>query len=396
MPINKKKFLIITPRYPIPVIGGDKLRIYNICKALSQEFELSLLSFCETKKEMELIPDEPLFSEIHKIYLPKWKSYLRSLIAYLTNRPMQLGYYYSREMRSCLLKVLPNHDYVLAHLIRTGQYLEDINTNCKKILEMTDAISLNYERVKKLKNRKHNFKTFLYSIESSRLKRYEKNILNKFDLITLVSNVDKGFLTDNKDNPTVQVYTNGVDISKFEVIDTSMGNDIIFIGNMRTEQNADACRYFSLDILPKIRSCYPNIRFKIIGITTVVFVKEFSKYEGVDIVGEVDSICDSAKNAFVAVCPMRLGAGIQNKILEYMALGIPTITTNLGLEGINAKIGSEIIVADTADNFKDAIIKIYNNRELGRRIGLAGRCFVKEYHSWEKLLNGFINTIKKL
>jgi len=392
----KKKILIITPRYPIPVIGGDKLRIYNLCKALSQQFELSLISFCETKEEMELIPNDPLFSETYKIFLPKWKSYLRSLIAYATNKPMQLGYYSSRKMRSILIKILPSHDYVLAHLIRTGQYLENINTNCKKILEMTDAISLNYERVKKLKNKKRNFKTFLYSIESSRLKKYEKNILYKFDLVSLVSHIDKDFLTENIDCPNVQVYTNGVDVSKFELIDSSIGCDIIFIGNMRTEQNSDACRYFALDILPKIRSIYPNIRFKIIGMTTEKFVREFSKYEGVDIVGAVDTVCNSAKNAFVAVCPLRLGAGIQNKILEYMALGIPTITTYLGLEGINAKIGSEIIVADTTESFKDAVLEIYNNRELGRQIGLAGRRFVKENHNWENLLNGFVNTINNL
>ncbi len=120
----KKRLLVLTPRFPYPAIGGDRIRILHICRALSVPFELTLLSLCESREELSLQPEDGLFSRIVRIHLPRWRSYLNTALAIPGSRPLQLAYYESAEFRKALKRLGPQHDLVLAHLIRTGHYIE--------------------------------------------------------------------------------------------------------------------------------------------------------------------------------------------------------------------------------------------------------------------------------
>ncbi|HFO7037314.1 TPA: glycosyl transferase family 1, partial [Escherichia coli] len=205
--INKKQILVLTPRFPFPVIGGDRLRIYKICKELSKHYDLTLLSLCDKREELNYEYDREVFSSVHRVYLSKKKSVLNVIFSLFSNTPLQIGYYKSKEFEDKLKQLLPEHSATLSHLIRVGDYVKenkDIN-----FLEMTDAISLNYKRVKE-KASLLSLKTFVYSFEQKRLERYERTINNKFSLTTLVSQVDSDYLYPERPN-NVLVCGNGVD-----------------------------------------------------------------------------------------------------------------------------------------------------------------------------------------
>ncbi|EPL4979341.1 glycosyltransferase family 4 protein, partial [Escherichia coli] len=222
---------------------------------------------------------------------------------------------------------------MFAHLIRTGDYVK--NKDAVKILEMTDAISLNYKRVRQ--NSITNFRSFVYSIEQKRLEHYEKSMSEHFDLLSLISPIDKEFLF--KDKMNVKVYGNGVDANllpfyKREIQDKNV--NLIFIGNMHSLQNMDAVLWFAKYILPKIKVKGKNVILKIIGRIKEVDEIKLSKYTNVKIIGAVNNVADASLDGHIGICPIRLGAGVQNKILEYMALGLPCITSSVGYEGIGA------------------------------------------------------------
>nr|MCC8460343.1 glycosyl transferase family 1 [Photorhabdus aegyptia] len=150
--MNRKKILILTPRYPYPVVGGDRLRIYEICRKLSKEYDLTLLTLCETRDEMHHpFPDDGVFIEIHKVYLPKLYSYINCLLSLPTKTPLQIAYYHSYKFEKLINKLAKNHDLIFSHLIRVSEYAKNLPN--KKILEMTDAISMNYERFCQTKNK---------------------------------------------------------------------------------------------------------------------------------------------------------------------------------------------------------------------------------------------------
>ena len=156
----KKKILVLTPRYPFPVIGGDKLRIYKICQELSKYYDLTLLTLIDDIQDLTIPHDEEVFKYVHKIYLPKIKSFFNVLLALPTSTPLQVAYYKSDNFKQKLNELLPAYDATLSHLIRVGHYAKDVNG--VNFLEMTDAISLNYKRVREIKTLK-SFKSFIFS-----------------------------------------------------------------------------------------------------------------------------------------------------------------------------------------------------------------------------------------
>ena len=145
--IPRRKILVLTPRFPYPVVGGDRLRIYQVCKALAEHNDLTLLSFCETEAEMALpIPDDGVFTNVERVLLTRAHSYWNTLKVLFTKTPMQVGYYQSRRFAERAEVLIQNHDAVLCHLIRTAEYAR--NASIPRFLEMTDAISMNYRRAR--------------------------------------------------------------------------------------------------------------------------------------------------------------------------------------------------------------------------------------------------------
>lgn len=390
-----KKILVITPRFPYPVIGGDRLRIYEVCKELAKHYELTLVSLCENQFEMSYsVPKNEIFKNVHRVYLPKWKSYLNCLLSLPTSQPLQVAYYKSREVKFLIENLSKSHDMVLPHLIRTAEYAK--NLDVKKVLEMTDAISMNYTRVSQIKNNS-GLKGLIYRIEKDRLNKYEKSIAAYFDCNVFVSQIDRDFLYF--DTPEVIVKTlvcsNGVDLSKLPYRFTPGGNKLVFIGNMYSAQNFDAAYWFAKNVLPIIRQ-HGDYEFHVIGKIPADCQKKLMQITGVVVTGAVDSVVEHAKGALAGICSVRLAAGVQNKILEYMALGIPTITSSTGLEGLFAKEGESILVADSPDSYVKHILELKNDIRLAEEIAQNALRYVKEQHSWDVKLKPLVTKVQQL
>lgn len=394
--MTRPRLLILTPRYPYPVIGGDRLRIYFICKVLSAHFHLTLLSLCESKAEMALdLPTDGIFDRIDRVYLPKWRSRLNTLLALPTRTPLQNAYFRSTEFRRRVQVLAPEHDGVLAHLIRTGEAIRDLPV--PKFLEMTDAISMNYNRVGLGRRNARDLRSQVYRIESERLEAYERAVVDDFDHSFLVSAIDRDFLFggDLERLARVSVVSNGVDLSGLPYSFSPSSGDLIFIGNMSSLQNFDAVQFMAKEILPLVRHERPEVRLRVIGRIGGNERAQLERIEGVDVTGQVESVADAAKGGAVGVCPIRLGAGIQNKVLEYMALGLPTVSTKIGLEGFSAKNGDELLVADEPPAFAAKVLSLLNDRNSARKIAEEARHFVESHHSWESVLKPMVEIIEQ-
>jgi glycosyltransferase involved in cell wall biosynthesis len=232
----KKRLLILTPRFPYPPLSGEKLVILHVARAL-QDHKLTLLSLCATREEMEFEPDDGIFAEVHKVYLPKLASYWNVLSSLCGRRPLQLAYYRSNAFRQKVEELLPQHDAVLAHLIRTGQYVADSDQKIPSVLLMSDAISLAYQRLANLPRTSLLWR-FLSRTELNRLSRYERNCPESFDLVWLLSDVDRRFL--ELQEKSVRVFPLGVDLDEFPFNPAPCGNVVAFIGNMSFSLNLDA------------------------------------------------------------------------------------------------------------------------------------------------------------
>jgi len=395
MPETKKKILMISFRCPWPQEkGGYNLRFLNIAKILNKSFQVDLLTLIEDRQEEKYTGElKKIFENVIYFYHPKVNEYFNSFKSIFSLKPLQSGYFYSPRMANWLNKNYKNYDLIFCSTIRTVEYVKKIDV--KKCLDFVDAISLNYHEAKE--NTKGLWK-LIYSIENKRLLRYERKATEYFDLAFITTKKDKNFIFKNE-NAKVVILQNGV---KGELLQRNFKeqeeNWLTFLGKMDYQPNEDACLFFANKVFPKIKSKHSEIEFYIVGINPTKKILNLQKTKGVIVTGKVKDPYSYLERSKLVVAPLRFGGGMQNKILEGMALSKTVLTTPIGAAGITeAKDGKHLIIADHKDpeEMAEKINWLLNTEDVRKKIGENARTLILENYTWErveKILLKFINN----
>ncbi len=283
-------------------------------------------------------------------------------------------------------------DLIFVHLFRMAEYVKSIDM-IPKIIDLTDAISLNYERAKAY--RRGWFK-WVNLLEYYKVRRYESDIPNYFDRSFLISDLDRTYIENLSQTKKLSVLENGVDLTYFSPKPSIKPElKVVFVGNMRTFPNEDAVIYFSEQIFPFLLERFPDLKFYIVGAFPSQRVLALGKLPNITVTGFVDDVRAYIWSALVAICPMRAGAGVQNKILEYMACGTPVITTAIGNEGINAQDGKEIFIAYKPEEYIHIIESLLNS-EYRNQIVQNARSFIEKKYNWHNILSNFEKDLQKV
>lgn len=411
------RILVLTPRYPYPLIGGDKIRLYYIARGLKEAgHELSLLSFVESERDADEHGRKKLgsiFGSVRTVRLPKWRSYLNVLLGLLSGASLQTLYYRSGKMQALVDQELGSgrYDAVLVHLTRMAPYVIDperpvlsgveasrrIGKNrVRKVLEMTDALSLNYARSREQGSR--GFLGKVYRVEEARAMEYERECVEKFDLSVVVSSIDRDYLIRGIGGAAakkVLVMPHGISDELFNVSRGNLDPDlIVFIGNLRTHQNNDAVLYFVRDIYPLIRAGRPQARLRIVGANPSALVMRLHGKNGVEVTEKVPNIAEHVLSASLSVCPVRIGAGVQGKVLESMAMGIPVLTTPTGVEGIDGAVaGEHLLVARNPREFADTVLRLMDDSVFRETLAKNGRALAEERYRYSEIGKKYAETV---
>lgn len=387
----KRRILVLTPRWPYPPIGGDRLRIYQICRHLSAEFELSLLSLCEREEEMDAAaPEDGIFTRVERVFHSSWNRLSGMATALPSALPMQTGYYRNGEFARKVKLLAPRHDAVLAHLVRMAPYV--FACRLPKIVEMTDAISMAYGRTAE---HKRGVQRLAWLAEARRLMEFERKVVRSCDRTVLVSHVDRRSLNLGMDERKVLVCSNGVDMRALPFEYAPDRRTIVFIGKNRSQPNVDAIRYFASEIFPAVLARAPRARFRVVGDIRPELAEHLRR-SGVEVTGRVPDMRTATRHASVGVCPLRFGAGVQNKLLEYMALGIPAVTSPVGLEGLRAVAGRHLLLASSREDWVEHIVRLLEQPAVGRSQAYAARQYIQDHHSWSTQLEPLSEALHRL
>lgn len=385
------KLCILAPRFPFPENGGDVLRINNIARYLkSKDFELVLISFYED--EIRLKKEYfALYDTIYMIKRRKSVSLLMSLLFALSGRPIQCGYYFSlsflRQLRRTIRQESP--DEFVSHLLRMVPYLELNHQQRKSVVEMTDALSKTYGLSTKAKGSP--IKKAVYRLELRLIRRYEKSVVSRFPKVVLVSEGDAQYLRRlcGGKSKSIAVHTNGVDCLP-EIPREYDRNRICFVGNMRTLQNQDAVLHFVQDIFPHIKQAVPDAVFMIIGAEPPETIRALDNGKDVIVTGFVDDVMESVSGCCLAVAPVRVAAGIQNKVLVAMGCGVPVVMTPLIATAIpELSDGGNCFISDYDHLFAENCVSLMKDSALREKISRQGYETVRKHYSWDEKLAGY-------
>ncbi|MEI8204289.1 MAG: glycosyltransferase [Bacteroidota bacterium] len=376
------KILIILSRVPYPLDKGDKLRAFYQIKYLSKQHDIIL--FClndERKVPKENIEVLKQFCKKIEIVNLTWISIIFNVLrAFFKGLPLQTGYFYSSKAKKRFLKLFEkeNPDRLYCQMIRTTEYCKEITTNTT--LDYQDALSKGAER--RIDNSNFFLKCIL-NIEHKRLLKYERIVFDRFANKIIISETDRDFIF-HPQNKDIFVVPNGVDIDYFSAKPSVKKHSILFTGNMGYPPNIDASCFLAKEIFPKVMERIPNANLLISGTQPAFQVVQLQN-ENVTVSGWVDDIKDSYSTSSVFVAPMLNGSGLQNKLLEAMAMNLPCVTTSLANNALGAKDGKQILIANTAQEFANCIIDLLLNREKANTIASEGHEFVKCNYNWDSI-----------
>jgi sugar transferase (PEP-CTERM/EpsH1 system associated) len=376
--------LFLTTRLPFPPVGGERLRPYYFIKYLSLNHRITLLSFIENKKEEEIIKNYVSDSlDVKTVYLPKSSSYVNCLNGLFRSYPLQVSYYNSSLMERLIKKEIErkNIELVFCHLIRMAHYLRDIRI--KKILDISDALSLRYRLSSKY--RRDLFKLIEY-LEYKRLKRYEPEISIYFDLNLVASDIDREYF-ENLDIKNLYCLPNGVEIEENLQEVYNKQNKIIFFANLRAYPNQDAIIYFYKEIFPLIKKEIKDVKLMVVGASIPSYIYSLFKNDSsIEIYTDVFDIRPYLREAAVSVAPMRISVGIQNKILQSMALKVAVVATVIARGGIKAVDGKEILLAHNSKDFAKKTVLLLKDINLRNYIAENAFRLVQEKYLWKNIV----------
>jgi len=385
---HKEQLLMIVSRFPYPLDKGDKLRAYYQLRELSKTHFITLVALTESKVDDKALKHVASFCEKIEIIPLTWFSKITQMTRCIfSKQPFQVGYFYRIKANSIIKQLVKNNEFkfIYNQLIRTTEYTKNIH-HIPKILDYMDALSTGIKRRIDLQPF---YKKWIFKSEAKRLSIYEREIFDYFEFKTIISEQDKK-LIQHPDASHIACIPNGIDESFFNFPHTVTNVDLVFTGNMSYPPNIEASKYIVQQILPKLLGS----KLLISGSSPANSVKELARENSaIELTGWVDDIKTSYARGKVFVAPMFIGTGMQNKLLEAMAMGLPCITTPLANDAIKAEHGTHIFVANTNEEFVKFTQELLSNEALRLEIGNNAQQFIKENYSWETATKKLVEII---
>ena len=371
------KILVVLPRFPYPLDKGDKLRAYHQIVELAKRHEVYLFALSHRKVRHDDYDHlHTCCTAVDYVQLHWWESAWGVLKAFLTGQPLQLGYWSSCGARRAYThwerQIQP--DVVYCQMVRTLPTAA--GSPYRKVLDFQDALSLNTRR---RMERSHGLLKWVLRYEYKALQRTEQEALQLFDATTIISPADRDAI-----HQAITLVPNGVDTDYFNQAIKQSSEEtfsIVFTGNMSYAPNVDAARWLVKEIMPLVwKQCPSGVNVLIAGADPKPAVKALAG-PNVTVSGRLDDIRTAYASAKIFVAPMRIGSGMQNKLLEAMSMGLPCVTTSLAASPLGATAGEHLLVGDSAIELANQIVKL-GTEALHDTIAAAGHRFVLEHYAW--------------
>jgi len=375
------RILFVTPRFPYPLSKGDQLRVYHAIRALAARHEIGLVSAADTPVAPESLAEMRkwcMWIEVVAVRRPIAALRIARRIAF-SKLPLQVIYFDSARLRAAVVRALAatRYDAIHAQLLRVLPHVWDVRQP-PVVVDLMDNFALS---IAGRRDRAHPFARPLYDLERRRIAAYERSAVERFPELVVAAEGDRIALGGGAHLTTVG---NGVDVANFGYADASRRDHqtAIMTGNMGYGPNVDAGLWFARDVWPLVRATRPTARLRFVGAAPAAALRALDGRDGIEVTGAVRNVAAELQTATLAVCPMRTGTGVQNKVLEALSTGTALVTTTLGNRGVGALADRDLLVADEPATMASATLALFDDPARRLALGIAGRTLMETTYDW--------------
>lgn len=394
--------LYLVHRIPYPPNKGDKVRSYNLLKFLSQHYQVHLGTFIDYEDDWQHLPAlDPFCASVHAERIKPGLAKLLSLRGLLTGEALSLPFYRNAGMRAWVGEARLQHRIARTVVFSSqmAQYLEaDMRTSA--VVDFVDVDSAKWTRYA---DDHGAVMGWLYRREGARLAAFERSVAQHAAASVLVSEAEAKLFTGVAPAAAQRIHAigNGVDADAFSpehAFDNPYSSEhlpVVFTGAMDYWPNIDAVSAFADEVWPAIAARCPSARFYIVGMNPTEAVRALAERPGIFVTGTVPDVRPWLRYARAVVAPLRVARGVQNKILEAMAMGRAVVASATCAVGITAQQGAELLVAESSEDWLGQLLPLLDDQARAEQIGQQARARILIDYSWGAHLQKFGGLIEK-
>jgi glycosyltransferase involved in cell wall biosynthesis len=380
---SKPSALFLAPEAPYPLNGGGALRTASLLEYLLPRYEVDVVVFREPGAPD---PAERLSAGVRNVVVLNLRSNRRSFVARavrnagraarrvppLIDRFSGFGLEVSQAVQG------RHYDLGIVEHFWCAPYHRQIAPACARtVLDLHNIESILHMRCAEVES---GVIGVVHRLFHQAARKLEQEWIPRYSSVLTASQGDAVRVRSIAPSAQVMVYPNAIPLVPEPPHDP--GESIVFSGNMEYHPNIDAVRYFRAEIWPLLRQRHPELVWRLVGRNPSA-VRVFTAAPGIEVVGPVAEAVPELARSRIAVVPLRTGSGTRLKILEAWAAGLPVVSTSIGAEGLPAKHGEHLLLADSAADFAQAVTRLLTCGELCSRLGRAGRLLLEKEFTWK-------------
>jgi sugar transferase (PEP-CTERM/EpsH1 system associated) len=388
------RILFLSQRVPYPPNRGDKITTWRLIERMRRAHEVRVIAFAHDDADREAA------RHLNSIGFPTVavdhdaaRAKLRALPHLLGSRALTLAVYGSKALQDAVDRETGWADLAYAYSSSMGAFLEP-HAQLKRVMHFAE---LDSDKWRLYAERSAPPMNWIYAREQRTLLEFESRIARSFTENVFCTPLEQKIFETQIPGAHSIVLRNGVDTTFYQPRpEQAEARHLVFTGVMDYLPNIDGCEFFAREVLPILRARFSDLRFTIVGSKPTAAVRALERLPGVSVTGFVDDTRAWLAKASISVAPLRIARGIQNKVLEALAMGLPVVGTSSATQGIEGVDGRDFLVADSAQDFAAATARLLDAPAEARALGLRGREFAQRRYDWEQVFEPLDRLLQQL
>jgi sugar transferase (PEP-CTERM/EpsH1 system associated) len=383
--------LFLCQRLPFPPNKGEKITSFNIVRHLARRFDVHVGTFVDAEEDLPEIEGlRPYCASLHVERIVKPWAWGPAVLRWLGGSPLSFALFRAAGLKAYVRNVIEQHQpiAIVTHSSNISDYaLMPTGRPTLRVLHFADVDS---EKFVAYAKRAKGWKRWLFGLEARRVRAAEARLVSSADAVGFVSDEEAALFRTVVDTRATRIVTigNGVDVEVFDPRKAWLrpawgdGPTFVFTGAMDYQPNIDAVLWFADVVLPSLRAAHIQVQFAVVGSNPAPKVRALTSRPGVLVTGRVPDVQPYLAHAAAAVAPLQIAQGIQNKVLEALAMGRPTIVSTHALTGIGTPDVTPVIVADGAQAWIAACLRVLDDPSSASAQAARARAFVTDRFGW--------------